>query len=132
MIGCGRGPRTEDRGMRLEQSSVRGRSRRGGLRRDGEGGGQIKGQAGGLARTVTSSWELRSHWKFPSGGLTWSYFHFNQFVLAAVVRVDGRGQEWKMEDRSGGHCNNPSERREWLGPGGKREGGESGQILEIF
>lgn len=31
-----------------------------------------------------------------------------------------------------GRCNNPSERREWLGPGGKREGGKSGQILEIF
>ena len=132
MIGCGRGPRIEDRGMRLEQSSVGGRSRRGGLRRDGEGGEQIKGQAGGSSKNCDFLLGVKKPLKFPSGGLTWSYFHFNQFVLAAVVRVDGRGQEWKLEDRSGGHCNNPSERREWLGPGGKKEGGESGQILEIF
>ena len=39
---------------------------------------------------------------------------------------------WKHAVKLGGHCNNPSERREWLGPGGKREGGESDQILEIF
>lgn len=25
-------------------------------------------------------------------------FHFNQFVLAAAVTVDGRGQEWKLEN----------------------------------
>lgn len=52
-----------------------------------------------------------------------------------MLKVDKRSQRWKLKSPLGSHCNDPSERREWLGPRQWQwrwwEWSDSGNILKV-
>ena len=60
-------------------------------------GGQVKGQAGASSKDGEVLLGVKKPLEVSERRVD-MVFRFNQFVLAAAVAVDGRGQEWKLEN----------------------------------